>query len=82
MKDASAFGRDMWIALRPSFDEAALANGFDGPVEKGQLWAGFMAAANGAMYAQLGADNARIINDAIRVAVTDVARSKLQVVKP
>ncbi|WP_060483356.1 hypothetical protein [Pseudomonas sp. NBRC 111119] len=82
MKDASAFGRDMSIMLRPTFDDVSAANGFDGPIEKGQLWAGFMAAANGAMYAQLGAVNARIINDAIRDAVTDVARSKLQVLKP
>lgn len=82
MKDASALGRDMWIMLQPTFDDVAAANGFDGPIEKGQLWAGFMAAANGAMYAQLGAVNARIINDAIRDAVTDVARSKLQVVQP
>ncbi len=68
--------------LRPTFDDVAAANGFSGPLEKAQLWAGFMAAANGAMYAQVGAGQARIINDGIHAALVDVARSKIQVVKP
>lgn len=82
MTDPSALGRDIWIMLRPTFDDVAAANGFTGPIEKAQLWAGFMAAANGAMYAQVGADHARIINDGIHAALVDVARSKLHVVKP
>lgn len=68
--------------LRPTFDDVAAANGYSGSLEKAQLWAGFMAAANGAMYAQVGAGQARIINDGIQAALVDVARSKIQVVKP
>ena len=82
IKNASAFGRDMWLMLRSTFDDAAEANGYSGEIEKAQVWAGFMAAANGAMFAQVGPDKARVINDAIQVALVDVARSKLKVVKP
>lgn len=41
-----------------------------------------MAAANGAMHAQVGSGQARIINDGIQAALVDVAHSKIQVVKP
>lgn len=81
IKDASAFGRDMWILLRPTFDECIEANALNGEIEKAQVWAGFMAAANGAMAAQIGPDTARLINDAIQGAMSDVMRSKLSVVK-
>lgn len=82
VKDASSFGRDMWLMLRSTFDDAAEANGFGSHPEKAQVWAGFMAAANGAMFAQLGPDNARATNDAIQQACVDVARSKLKAVAP
>lgn len=72
----------MWLMLRPTFDDVAEANGFSAPLEKAQLWAGFMSAANGAMYQQIGLERAKIINDGIEAALVDLARSKLQVVKP
>jgi len=82
IKDASAFGRDMWLMLRQTFDEASEESGFGGEIEKAQVWAGFMAAANGGMFAQIGAERARMINDAIKIALVDVARGELKVVKP
>lgn len=72
----------MWLMLRPTFDDVAEANGFSGPIEKAQLWAGFMSAANGAMYQQVGREKAKIINDGIEAALVDLARSKLQAVQP
>lgn len=82
MTKAMEFGVQMWTMLDQTFHESAEANGYDGHPEKAQLWAGFLAAAGGAMAADIGPVNARAIIDTVSLSCVEIAKDELRVVKP
>lgn len=54
MTDATSYGKELWLMLAPTFDEATALDGFGGHSEKTQAYVGFIAAACGAMCATSG----------------------------
>ncbi|PHN61975.1 MULTISPECIES: hypothetical protein [Pseudomonas] len=65
MKDASAYGKDLWLLLAPTFDSATAIDGLGGHPHKAQAYAGFIAAACGSMFAELGYESTMAVLAAI-----------------
>lgn len=82
MTKAMDYGKDLWLLLAPTFDQATALDGFSGYREKGQAFAGFIAAAAGTMCAQIGTDAARAVLEATAEGLPNVERATLKVVKP
>ncbi|MGX1126178.1 hypothetical protein [Pseudomonas sp. HLS-6 TE3448] len=82
MTKAMEYGQNLWTLLLPAFDEATRLDGFHGYREKGQAYAGFIAAAAGTMCADIGSDAARAVLEAVIQGLPEVDRNKLRVVKP
>ncbi|MBS4077277.1 hypothetical protein [Pseudomonas rustica] len=56
MSDATKYGQELWLLLAPTFDQATALDGFGTHPEKAQAFAGFIAAACGAMLTNTGHD--------------------------
>ena len=82
MTEPIDLGKEMWQQLSAAFHEVAELNGMSGHPAKAQFWAGYMAAASGAMCADLGPGDTRVILHAVTEACIDVVRGDLKVVKP
>lgn len=68
-------GARMWRDLDRTFEFVAAENGFTGREQKAQIYAGFLAAASGAMLRDLGVGDTNTILDGVIVAVNS-ARAK------
>ncbi|MFJ7787695.1 hypothetical protein [Pseudomonas sp. NPDC096925] len=82
MTKATDYGKDLWMLLSPTFDEATRLDGFSGFREKGQAYTGFIAAAAGTMCRDVGTDAARAVLEAVIQGLPEVERNSLRVVKP
>jgi hypothetical protein len=69
---AVRLGQEMWVILSGPFAQVAIANGVHEHIDLAQLWAGFMAAASGAMAADLGRQDAATVLAGVMQAVRDV----------
>jgi hypothetical protein len=54
MIDATSYGKGLWLLLAPTFDQATTLDGFGQHPEKAKAYAGFISAACGAMFAEVG----------------------------
>ncbi|WP_313644874.1 hypothetical protein [Pseudomonas sp.] len=52
--EAMKHGKQLWLMLASTFDEATLLDGFGESPHKAQAYLGFIAAACGAMFAETG----------------------------
>lgn len=62
-------GRDMWHILADTFRVVAQENDALTQGEKARVWAGFLAAASGAMACDLGKDDAQVVLTGVLEAV-------------
>lgn len=75
-------GREMWSLLSNEFRQCEVDNGAVEQSDQVQVWAGFLAAASGAMCAQIGVPYSEALLDTIRKALPDVIKSEMQEVQP
>ncbi|MBA1200514.1 hypothetical protein G7009_01690 [Pseudomonas capeferrum] len=82
MTKALEYGKDLWLLLSPTFDEATRLDRFGGYREKGQVYAGFIAAAAGTMCADIGTEATRAVLEATAQGLPEIDRGTLRAVKP
>ncbi|SDA11028.1 hypothetical protein SAMN03159476_00360 [Pseudomonas sp. NFPP05] len=75
-------GHEMWSLLSTEFIQCAVDNGASEQKDLAQVWAGFFAAASGAMCAQIGAAYSQAILDAVQKTCMDAVISQMQEVRP
>ena len=72
MTDATKYGKELWLLLAPTFNDATSLDGFGRHPEKAQAFAGFIAAACGAMLAETGQDSTMAVLAAIAQQVEGI----------
>ncbi|KJK14852.1 hypothetical protein [Pseudomonas sp. 2(2015)] len=82
MTKALEYGKDLWLMLAPTFDQATALDGHSGYREKGQAFAGFIAAVAGTMCAQIGTDAARAVLEVTAQGLPSIERATLKAVTP
>ncbi|WP_047293246.1 hypothetical protein [Pseudomonas fluorescens] len=79
MSDATKYGKELWLLLAPTFDQATALDGFGNHPEKAQAFAGFIAAVCGGMFAQTGYESTMAVLAAIAQELESVnARSEVK----
>lgn len=64
-------GQALWAGLADAFREVCEANGFIDHAQQAQMWAGFLAAASGAMAADIGQLHAQVVLKGVVGALAD-----------
>ncbi|ETF09794.1 MULTISPECIES: hypothetical protein [Pseudomonas] len=72
MSDATKYGKELWLLLAPTFNEATAMDGFGNHPEKAQAFAGFIAAACGGMLAETGRESTMAVLAAIAQHVESI----------
>lgn len=65
MSDATSYGKELWLLLAPTFNDATALDGFGHCPQKAQAYTGFIAAACGAMAAEIGSESTMAVLAAI-----------------
>ncbi|WP_225773228.1 hypothetical protein [Pseudomonas sp. Marseille-Q5115] len=72
MPDATTYGKQLWLMLAATFDDATRLDGFGQHPQKAQTYIGFISAACGAMFAETGRETTMTMLAAIAQQVDKI----------
>ena len=72
MTDATKYGKELWLLLAPTFNQATALDGYGNHPEKAQAFAGFIAAACGGMMAETSYESTMAVLAAIAQQVESI----------